>query len=56
MKKLLEARVIREVQFSEWLLNPVLVNKANDKWWMCIDFTALNKACPWDPLLLRRID
>lgn len=45
VKKLLEAGVIREVQFSEWLSNPVLIKKANGKWRMCIDFTALNKAC-----------
>lgn len=46
VKKLLEAGVIREVQYSEWLMNLVLVKKANGKWWICIDFTALNKACP----------
>jgi hypothetical protein len=25
-----------------------MVNKANGKWRMCIDFTDLNKACPKD--------
>lgn len=56
VKKLLEAGVIREVQFSEWLSNPVLIKKANGKWRMCIDFTALNKACPRDPFPLPHID
>lgn len=56
VKKLLEAGVIREVQFSEWLSNPVLIKKANSKWRMCIDFTALNKACPRDRLPLPHID
>lgn len=53
---MLEAGVIREVQFSEWLSNPVLIKKANGKWRMCIDFTALNKACPRDPFPLPHID
>lgn len=22
------------------------MKKANDKWWMCVDFRAVNKACP----------
>lgn len=56
VKKLLEAGVIREVQFSKWLSNPVLIKKANGKWRMCIDFTALNKACPRDPFPLPHID
>ena len=30
--KLLQARAIREVEYSEWLAKVVLVKKANDKW------------------------
>ncbi|XP_074355783.1 uncharacterized protein LOC141695436 [Apium graveolens] len=45
VEKLLEARFIEEVQFPEWLANPVMVKKANGKWMMCIDFTDLNDAC-----------
>ena len=56
MKKLLDAGVIREVMHSEWLANPVLVKKSNGKWRMCIDFTALNRACPKDDFPLPRID
>jgi hypothetical protein len=48
VKWLLSARVIREVTYLEWLANTVMVNKANGKWRMCIDFTDLNKACPKD--------
>jgi hypothetical protein len=33
-----------------------MVNKANGKWRMCIDFTDLNKACPKDEFPLPRID
>src|SRR5215216_5024933 len=40
----------------EWLANPVLVLKKNNKWRMCIDYTSLNKACPKDPFTLPRID
>ncbi|XP_074323680.1 uncharacterized protein LOC141660589 [Apium graveolens] len=48
VEKLLEARFIKEVQFPEWLANPVMVKKANGKWRICIDFTDLNDACPKD--------
>ena len=30
--KLLQASVIREVEYPEWLANVVLVKKANEKW------------------------
>ena len=45
-----------EVFFPEWLANPVLVLKKNNKWRVCIDYTSLNKACPKDPFALLRID
>jgi hypothetical protein len=35
-KRLLTAKVIREVAYPEWL--------SNGKWRMCIDFTDLNKS------------
>ena len=44
--RLLAAGFIMEVFFPEWLANPVLVLKKNNKWRMCIDYTSLNKACP----------
>jgi hypothetical protein len=53
---LLDAKVIREVQFTTWLANIVMVKKKNEKWRMCIDFTDLNKACPKDNFPLSRID
>ena len=46
VQKLLDAGVIREVQYPEWLANVVMVPKKNGKCRMCIDFTTLNKACP----------
>src|SRR6266540_6718582 len=54
--KLLRAGFIREVRHPDWLENPVVVPKANDKWRVCIDYTDLNKACPKDPFPLPRID
>ena len=56
VQKLLDAGVIREVQYPEWLANVVMVPKKNGKWRMCIDFTNLNKACPKDENPLPRID
>ena len=56
VQRLLNANVIREVKYSEWLTNVVLVPKKNGKMRMCIDFTDLNKACKKDPFPLPRID
>ena len=54
--KLLAVGFIREVHYPKWLVNVVLVKKANGKWRMCVDFTDLNKACPKDSFRLPRID
>ena len=56
VEKLLKAGFIEEIQFPEWLANPVMVKKANGKWRMCVDFTDLNDACPKDCYPLPRID
>jgi hypothetical protein len=56
VKRLLSAGVIRQVKYPEWLVNTVMVKKANGKWRMCIDFTDLNKASPKDEFPLPRID
>ncbi|KAK1572795.1 hypothetical protein QYE76_048129 [Lolium multiflorum] len=60
--KLLVSGFIIEVLHTEWLANPVLVEKKKEDpkapkaWRMCIDYTHLNKACPKDPFPLPRID
>jgi hypothetical protein len=46
VKRLLGAKVIREVAYLKWLANTVMVNKSNGKRRMCIDFTDFIKACP----------
>jgi hypothetical protein len=55
IKKLLDAGFIREVHHPRWLTNSVVIPKAGVKFWMCIDYTSLNKACPKDPFPLPRI-
>jgi hypothetical protein len=49
VQKLLDARLIRQVQYLVWLSNVVMVPKKNGKMRMCIDFTELNKVRPKDP-------
>ena len=56
VKRLLNAEVIREVAYPEWLANTVMVKKSNGKWRMCIDFIDFNKACLKDEFPLPRID
>ena len=55
-QKLLKVDHIREIQYSEWVANVVLVKKANGKWRMCVNFTDLYKACPMDSYPLSKID
>jgi hypothetical protein len=54
--RLLEAGLIKEVFHPQWLANPVLVKKKNEKWQMCVDYTRLNKAGPKVPFPLPQID
>jgi len=48
MQKLLDVGFIKEIQYTTWLFDVVLVKKNNGHWWMCVDYTYLNKACPKD--------
>nr|GEY95569.1 reverse transcriptase domain-containing protein [Tanacetum cinerariifolium] len=56
VQKLVEARIMREVYYHDWLSNPVMVKKHDGSWQMCVDFTDLNKACPQDRYPLPEID
>ena len=49
IKWLLAAGFIKEVYHLEWLANPILVQKKNKEWRMCVDYTDLNKNYPKDP-------
>nr|GEV49132.1 reverse transcriptase domain-containing protein [Tanacetum cinerariifolium] len=44
VQKLVEAGIMREVYYHDWLSNPVMVKKHDGSWRMCVDFTDLNKA------------
>ena len=56
VKRLKEARAIKEVFFPKWLANSMVVKKKNGKWKVCVDFTDLNRACPKDPFFMPKID
>ncbi|GJZ18013.1 reverse transcriptase domain-containing protein, partial [Tanacetum coccineum] len=56
VQKLVEAGIMREVYYHDWLSNSVMVKKHDGSWRMCVDFTNLNKACPQDCYPLPEID
>ena len=56
IRKLLDVGFIREVHYTTWLTNIVLVQKNNGKWRMCTDYTHLNRVCPKDAYPLPSID
>nr|GEY57261.1 reverse transcriptase domain-containing protein [Tanacetum cinerariifolium]GEY82641.1 reverse transcriptase domain-containing protein [Tanacetum cinerariifolium] len=56
VQKLVEAGILREVYYHDWLSNPVMVKKHGGSWRMCVAFTYLNKARPQDCYPLLEID
>jgi hypothetical protein len=52
---LLDAGFIRPVDYPSWLANPVLIEKLDGSWRMCIGYTSLNKACSKDEYPLPHI-
>ncbi|XP_065624641.1 uncharacterized protein LOC136065420 [Quercus suber] len=54
--KLKQSEAIKEVFYSEWLANIVVVKKKTGKWCVCVDFMDLNKAYPKDPFPMPWID
>ena len=42
--------------YLEWLANTVVVKNKNGKWWVCVDFTDLNKTYPKDPFPMPQIN
>ncbi|GKD54401.1 reverse transcriptase domain-containing protein [Tanacetum coccineum] len=56
VQKLVEAGIMREVYYHDWLSNLVMVKKHDGSWRMCVDFIDLNKACPQDCYPLPEID
>lgn len=56
VERLLKVGSIREVKYPDWLANPMVVTKKNEKWRVCEDFMDINKACPKDSFPLPNID
>ena len=56
VKKLKEARAIKEVFFPEWLTNIMVLKKKNGKLRVCVDFINLNRVCLKDPFPVPKID
>ena len=56
VNKFKQTESIKEVFYSKWLANVVVVKKKNGKWWVYVDFTNLNKAYPKDPFPMPWID
>ncbi|XP_019418027.1 PREDICTED: uncharacterized protein LOC109328835 [Lupinus angustifolius] len=56
ISKLLEVGFSREITYTTWMTNVVLVKKPSRKLQMCVDYTDLNKVCPKDPYPLPNID
>nr|GEX74105.1 reverse transcriptase domain-containing protein [Tanacetum cinerariifolium] len=56
VQKLVDAGIMREVYYHDWLSNPVMVKKHDRSWRMCVDFTDLNRACSQDCYPLPEID
>jgi len=56
LQKLLDAKFIRPIDYSEWISNMVPVKKPNGKICICTDFRDLNKACPKYDFPLPNID
>ncbi|GJV88936.1 reverse transcriptase domain-containing protein [Tanacetum coccineum] len=54
--KLVDAEIMKEVHYHNWLSNPVMVKKHDGSWRMCVYFKDLNKACPKDGYPLPEID
>ncbi|KAM0026999.1 putative nucleotidyltransferase, Ribonuclease H [Helianthus debilis subsp. tardiflorus] len=53
--ELLKVGILHEVQYHAWVANPVMVQKHNGGWRMCVDFKDLNKDFPKDCYALPRV-
>jgi hypothetical protein len=56
VKQLLNVGFIYPVPLTEWVSNPVSVNKKQGNICVCMDFRYLNKACPKDNFPMPFID
>lgn len=56
LEKLLDAKIIRAIDYSDWISNMVPVTKPSGDIRICTNFRDLNKACPKDDFPLPNID
>jgi hypothetical protein len=56
VEKLLNAGFIYPIHLTQWVSNPVSVNKKQGTIRVCTDFRDLNKACPKDNFPTKFID
>ena len=56
VNKFFKAGFIEEIKCLEWLANIVLVKKKDGQIRICVDFRALNKACPKDEFPLPNVN
>jgi hypothetical protein len=56
LERMLAAKVIRPIDYSEWISNMVPVTNPSGDIRICTDFRDLNKACPKDDFPLPNID
>ena len=54
--KLLKEGFIQKAHYTTWMANIVMVQKSNGKWWICINYIDLDKACPKDSYPLPTIN
>lgn len=55
-KKLLQAKIIVSLRYSNWVANLVLVKKKNEEIRLCLDFQNFNKASLKDNYPLPKMD
>nr|GFB88670.1 reverse transcriptase domain-containing protein [Tanacetum cinerariifolium] len=55
-EELTKAGILRKAKQQTWVANPVMVQKSDGGWRMCVHFTDINKACPKDCYPLPEID
>lgn len=53
---LILAGFIKEVKYTTWLSNVILVKKSNAKWCICVDYTNLNQVFPKDAFPVPSVD
>ena len=56
LEKLLEAKIIHPIDYSEWISNMVHITKPSSDIKICTDLRDLNKACLKDDFPLSNID